>query len=381
MSHLLIEYAKHLGVKTGRGPVLGEHFIPVPYEKYILIDISSPSQACQYPYWEEVVSLLRSSIPNEIKICLIRDPNRNDFLGEDFSFNNLSIKQYSYVIRNSLAHICVYGFSHHIASAYNVPSVVMFPNNHPDYVRSIWSENTINLKADYKNGKPSFAASEESPVIYSIYPDTIVDSLSKLSPEICSPSEHNVHFIGESYSHKLLEVIPDFFFNVEELQGRLINVRMDLNFDEDILRKWLQNNRCSIISDRPLSLDLCRTFKRTLTFINFFCDAGQFPDVEYLQELKSLGVKFKLWSSLPADDVKDELNKYFNFDFDLIDLPDGWPKNFPEDGFFISKKKIFCKNGIFYSRAHFESMDRSNKVIKSLDFLKEIQHFYIYDKK
>ena len=381
MPHLVKEYAKHCGVQVGQ-PVLGQHYFPIKYDKYIIVDTSGSSQASKYPYWSELISLLQESLPSEVALVRIVSPDEKKFHGEDLALGNLSIKQINYIINNAMAHIGVYGFTQHIASAFDVPTVVMYSNNMPEYCGPAWSDKCINIKPKYKNGKPSFASEEKKPVVFSIYPDTVVSSLNKLIPDICEEPVHEAQYIGRLYHHKLYEVVPDFYHPIKELHNQLLNVRMDLNHNEDNLSLWLKSHRCSIISSKEISLDLIQKFKRNIPFINFFCEVGEFPKEDYLHELAAAGIGFKLFSSGgDSKELRKEMNRYFDFSFDLIKLPSEWPEEIEGAQYFNSNKQIFCKDGIFMSKAHMKAKQRDRKIIKSLDFLEELDHFYLYNDK
>jgi hypothetical protein len=257
----------------------------------------------------------------------------------------------------------------------------MYSNNAPEYCGPIWSTNFIDLKPQYRNGKPSFSGEEKEPVIFSIFPDKILDALNSLVPFVSPPSE-KVNYIGKLFHRELLEVVPDFYHPIKELRGRLLNIRLDEAHNEEILEKWLQTNRCSIITQKTVPLELISKYRRNIPCVNFFCETGGFPDEEYLNSLRALGVAFKLYSATPdGEELRNEINKYFDFPFERIELPEKWPEDMEKATHFKSKKKIFCKNGIFLSKAHLKALDRSNKVIKSLDFLKELDHFYLYEQK
>ena len=378
MAHILKEFSKHCGVEVGE-PVLTKHFFPIKHKKYITIDTSSSNQACQYPYWKECVEMLREAMPEDVAIVRLGLPTDSRFFGEDLALAMLSVKQCNYLISNSMAHICVGGYSQHVASAYKVPMVTMFSNNMPEYIGPVWSDNYVALKAEYKNGKPSFAAEETEPVIFSIYPDRIINGLHKIAPDIFKKSPHRVDYVGPLFHHTLYEVKPDFFYPIQELDGKLLNIRMDFHHDETHLEKWLQTNRCSLITNKEISIDLLRKYRRHIPFINFFCKIGSYPSEDYLRQLEKAGIRFKLYSDAPDSDLlREEINKYFDFPFERIKRPEKWPEKAREATHFKSNKILVSKDGFFLSKSHMEKKDRSNKIIKSLDFLEELDHFYLY---
>jgi hypothetical protein len=381
MSHIVEEYAKNLGVRVGH-PVLDRHFYPLPVDKYITIDSSHNLPACQYPYWAKVIEALRVSLNDkEIRIVRIISPDDKTTQGEDLSISSLTIKQINYVISNSLFHFNTGSFTSHMAAAYDIPQVSIYSNMLAEYIRPIKTDRSMNIQAELKNNKPSFSAQEKDPVINSVFPDKIISAANFLEPNLISPPDTKVIRIGNLYNHNLFEIVPDFWHDVPELRGRLLNVRMDFHFNEKILESWLKTNHCSLITDRQISIDLIRKYKRNVPFINFFNKSGSFPDKKYLEELKKAGVQFKLYSEEKrSDKFNAELNKYFDFDFVQIDRPAEWPEGVTDETLFSTNKIIYCKDGLYLSKAHMDADNRGNNVIKSLDFLKEIEHFYLYGK-
>jgi hypothetical protein len=379
MAHQIEEYAKHCGVKIGK-PIFAEHFIPVKHEKYYTIDTSNSSPAAQYPYWTEFVALLRRSIPKDVAIIRIGHPSDTRNYGEDSSFFELTVKQLIYVIKGSSCHFTIGGASSHIASAFNIPQVSVQSNYLHEYVGPVWSDKVVNIQADLPNGKPSFSAQEEKPVIFSVWPNKMVDAGHKLLPDQIMPCQEKITHMGKLYCHYLFEVVPDFWQPLAALQGKVINVRYDLHPDLGNLERWLQSNPCSLVTKEAIPLDLARKYRKSIAFINFFNESGSFPPLDYLHDLKTAGIQFSLFSEeQDSESYRRDMNKYFDFQLKRVDAPTEWPDGITDKTRFRTNKVIFTKDGQFGSRAHVKLLDRDNLVIKDLDFLREIDHFYLYE--
>jgi len=381
MAHLIEEYAKSCGVKIGT-PILDEHFFPITHKKYCTIDTRAEMPARFYPYWGETIALLKMSLVPKLAIIRIGDNNDTNHYGETQSVGGLSIKQLCHVIKGSSLHISVGGPTMHIASAFGVPSVSLFSNTLAEYEGPVWNKNKgVCLQAKLAEGYPSFSPEEAKPSILSIHPDHIISAAHSLCPEEISEPKEKITFIGELYHHKLLEVVPDFVAPLPILKNKLLNVRYDLCPNDKNLEGWLQTNRCSIISNKILPIDLLSKYKTSVTYMNFICEIGEFPDEDYLLQLQALGHPFKLYfKGKDSPEFRVELNRYFDFNFERIEPPTEWPENISEKTLFHTNKIIFNKDGQYGSKAHLLAKRNDNVLIKSLDFLEEIGHFYLYEK-
>ena len=294
MPHILQEYAKHCGVKVGE-PVVSDHFFPLHATRYITLDITSVGGVSWYRYWNDVVALFKSSLTGKpIKVVsLVSD--KSPPIGEDIRVGGVSVKQLNHIIKDSMLHLSVDGPTSHIASAYGVPQVVLYSNSRPEYNGPYWNVDKVKyLLPKYKNDKPSFLPEENPPVVNTIYPDKILEAIGSFLPE--SKLSHKVHYIGDMYHHRLMEVVPDFTGDVPQLADKLLNIRMDLHFDEKNLSFWLARNRASIITSQPISGEILRQFKTNVLLVNFYCHVGQFPSLEYLKNIQNLGININLFS-------------------------------------------------------------------------------------
>jgi hypothetical protein len=382
MPHLIKEFAKNCGVKVGE-PILSEHFFPLPCDNYVTIDSNQQHQVSQYRFWKDVVDLLRVCFDEndlDYKIINISNPKAPP-IGEDYRLDSLSVKQMNHLIKNSKFHLAVDDATCHIASAYDVPQVVLFSNSKPEYNGPVWGDKFECLLPKYERNKASFLPQEKEPVVNTIFPDVVVKGFCKRMG--IQPPNHKVVYVGRLYHHHLNELIPNIMPDSNHnLQGKLVNVRMDIDFNEQVLAAWLERNRCSVITKQKISLSLIERYRNTLMLINFSGTLGNFPEPEYLAEIERYGVKTNLFCHGGDEKLlSQERNKYFDFNLDVYPEIKEFPFEFDPDLKFKTNKVIFCKDGVFGSRCHMNFLDNSNKILDTRLFTKELEHFYIYDDK
>ena len=124
MSHLAEEYAKCCGVRIGK-PVIKPHFFPVLVDRYITIHNDKKIQAKEYDFWPQVIDLLKPHL-GDIKIIQIGSFGEERIKGTDVHLPTNSLKQCSYIIKNSLGHVGIDSVPVHIASALDKPVVGIY---------------------------------------------------------------------------------------------------------------------------------------------------------------------------------------------------------------------------------------------------------------
>ena len=130
MSHLLEEYAKNLGVKISL-PIVKDHFFPLTIEKYITLANDDDIQSKHYPFYELVLNLLSPFLKNN-SIKVVQLGGKSKIEGVDQALN-LTFKQQSFLLSNSLLHLGSDNALNHLASAKKIPTVNLFGNTYPSY--------------------------------------------------------------------------------------------------------------------------------------------------------------------------------------------------------------------------------------------------------
>ncbi len=387
MSHLIEEYAKNLGVKIGK-PVFEPHYFPIIEDKYITIHVDNKIDSKYYEFFPETLDLLKNIIsPLGYKIYQIGGGEDPELSGVDKSYLGFSRKQTAYIIKNSSLHIGIDSFPVHLASVYDVPIISLYSHIYPQHAYPYWStkEKVRILEADRKGNKPSYNYQEKPKSINTIKPEDIVKNACELL-NVPFTNLISTKYIGESYSTPFIEIVPDFYGEAQELKSRLLNIRMDYEFNEQVLLQWASNYKVHIVTDQPIDLKILASTRNNIDKFSFEVnDCEKFP-VEYLEAVKNLGIKLSGFCKNP-EQLNSIRDYYFDFliekEDDKINLQQVEELRKFKKLKFLTKKDIFSKGKRFASKAHLDSnnpmLDKASEVIDSNEFWCDLEHYYIYE--
>lgn len=386
MGHLIEEYAKNLGVKIGK-PIFEPHFIPIVDEKYITIHVDDKINSKYYEFFPEVINLIKPHLSaNGYKIYQIGGENDPFLENVDKSYLGLSRKQSAYIIKNSSLHLGIDSFPIHLASAYDIPIVALYSHIYPQNAYPYWSskDKVKILEADRKGLKPCFSYDEKPKSINTIKPEEIVKSIFSLL-NIPYIKSINTVFIGENYSKPVIEIVPNFFGHSDELKDKILNIRLDYEFNEEIIGHWVSAYKVNLISNQPININLLKSCKSNITNLNFNINDCTTFEEKYLQSVKNIGIPLKLVSK-NKEQIQNIRIHYFDHQIELdlgIDQKKiDQIKNIPNLKF-LTKKDIFSKGNRFSSKAHLDLnkifLDKAEEVVYNDEFWKDIEHYFIYE--
>lgn len=386
MGHLVEEYAKNLGVKIGK-PIFEPHYFPIIEDKYITVHVDNKIDSKYYEFFPEVLDLLKNIIaPLGYKVYQIGGGEDPELSGADKSYLGFSRKQTAYIIKNSSLHIGIDSFPVHLASVYDVPIIALYSHIYPQHAYPYWSskEKVRILEADRKGNKPSYNYQEKPKSINTIKPEEIVKNACELL-NIPFTVSISTKYIGESYSTPFIEIVPNFFGESNQLKDRLLNIRMDYEFNEQCLEQWASHYKVHIVTDKPINPHILQNKRAQIEQVTFeINDCETFP-IEYLEAVKNLGIKL---SGVCKNAEKLSSIREFYFDF-LIEEDD--KINFEKveelrkfnNLKFLTKRDIFSRGKRYPSKAHLDSdeplLDKVSNVIDSEEFWRDLEHYYIYE--
>ena len=257
MSHLAEEYAKSCGVKIGK-PVLMPHYFPVLEDRYITIHNDKKVQAKEYNMWPDVIELLKPHL-GDIKIIQIGTDKEERIDGVDQHMPTATLKQCSYIINKSLAHVGIDSVPVHIASALDKPVVGIYSHTYANTCCPLWNKNSksITIESDRDGKKPSFSLEEHPKTINLIKPEQIAQAVLDVL-NINKTLKHKTLFIGENYTSNFIEVIPTEKTNVI---ANHIDVRMDYAHNEEVLFDIIQKNKVEVTLSKPIDLFFLKSNK------------------------------------------------------------------------------------------------------------------------
>jgi hypothetical protein len=395
MSHLIEEYAKSLGVKIGK-PHLIEHYFPIMAEKYITIHCDNKIDSKYYEYFPQVLNLI-SPILKQFGYKIFQTGGSNDPIlkNVDANFLNLNFKQTNFLIKNSSLHLGIDSLPVHIASAYDVPIVVLYSHTYAANAFPYWSskDKIVIFEPERSEVKPSFSYQEYPKSIRFIKPEEIANAILKLL-KIEKAVNFKTLYIGEKYHQPTVEVIPNFKANLEDQKDRVLTIRQDLtDFKEEDLVFWLSNYKCLIKTNKKLPINLLKHFASKIEKVEFDLDVSNnepfYLDLDYLNAIKRSKIKITL-TTKNKKTLPQVRNYFFDFyvNFDSCEETFNNPftdrKDLDLNNLNIFSNKILISNGNFYSsEAHLKNektLDSgAQKSYNDPIFWKDIDYYYFYE--
>lgn len=389
--HILEQYALNCGVSIDK-PFILEELFPIPFENYITIHPKGKFPSREYDYWEEVVINL-SPILEKYNIKIVQVGAKEDqplpfcyHTQGQTTFNSLA-----YIIKNSMLHIGIDSFPIHLASYYDKKIIGLYCNMYPSQSGPYWSksEDCELLMAELNNKKPSYSAMENPKTINTIRPENIINGvLRKLS--LNENYKVKSLFVGEAFHIKTIEIIPDHLPNLQSFGIDVANVRMDLNFNEDMLLNIMNAYKTNIVTTKAINLEKIARFKNRILNIYYILEDINDFNIEFLENLKVNGFKFVLVSFLPEQetqqikihtmDLGNIIVKDFNRNKKILSEIQGKNLRFKSSKLLLSQGKIYpTVENLINSEPYGGSLTESFKLKKDSILYKDLDAMYIFD--
>jgi hypothetical protein len=163
-------------------------------------------------------------------------------------------------------------------------------------------------------------------------------------------------------------------------------MRMDYEFNEQVLAEQLKRNRCSIITSKKINYDILNALKPNIDQIIYEIDEGY--DIEFAKNLKKLARPFILSTSLSEDFVNSLKLKFLDIG-QIIRIPKATKQDININNpninnyYYKSSKFTLSKGLIFNSKAAYKANipfdNKPSKIIDNPDFWEESKYFYILE--
>jgi len=375
MSHIAEQYAKHLGAKINR-PQLTEHFLPGIPDKYLVLYAPDNMPSLTYRLWNLVFYLIKPILKeSDIKVVQLGDPKTQVIKGVDASFLGCTAKQNNYLVKNSLAFVGITDAPAHVASYYDIPSVVLSANIHKEAICPLWhkEKTCINLEPDFIKNKPSFSNDDER--LNEIKPELVAQSILDQLGINKTVDFKSIHF-GKEFNKDTIEVIPNFFGLNEFMQGKPVTIRGDVHYDEENIAKYLLYLDSALHVSQKFPFEKCTSRLKHLVY-------HLEEDVEdlnaYFKRFKKSKINVIICTS--NKDILNEIRlKYFDYIVDYIDTEEiSKDISINENSKFISSKVVFSDSDVYKSIFSAKKLDKSDKFYLNNDSIKELFQLYLYE--
>lgn len=380
---LLVTYSSYLGVLPLDKPNVNTQFFPVPFDKYITLHVGDGKiSAKHYDYWTEVVALLKPVLHHfGIAIVQIGGPQDQIIEGTDAKYLTLTYAQSAHVQKGAILHLGIDSLPIHTSSAFGKKIVALYSHIYKEQSPCNWSnpEDVIYLEPERTN-HPPFGPVEYPKMVNTINIEEICRSVCKLL-DLPVDFSFETQFIGEHYNLPVVEIIPDFFGESAELNGANINLRMDLNFDENCAHAWAQHYIVKLVTNKPVNLQLLAANKKNIAQLTLLLDDKDSFSLEYVKAAKRLVPNLVL-VGMKDETISDTREKFFDYVVERMPKPNrSIVEQLPKNCKFWTKKSVFSKAQRYASIAHWKMkkpFDGQDFVVDSEEFAQDIEHFFIY---
>ena len=390
--HILEQYALSCGAKIGE-PFVVEEFYPLPFEKYVCVNVGSGMDSKNYDHYDEVIELLLPLFKKEkIHIVQIGAPNE-PMLKNCFPTLGVSKRQTAHIISNSLLYFGSDTFSLHLASHYGKKIVCTSTITYPQCIYPYWSKKEdFRIIESHRDGdKPSFTAAENPKTINYIKPEEITREILKFL-NIKHKLKFKSIYFGKLYrlSDSIYESAMDRTYGLQEMNLDKMLCRMDFNFNEPCLEAQLRDSKCAIVTDAPISEKIISTYKNNIVELMYL--VGENDDPSFAEMVYKLGVKITLISEEEQEET--DLKKINYMDVGLLHsvrphnpLGDEIKKEQLKNLYYKSNKFTLSEGKIYPSKYAWErNLSVTNRSQKSKvpedndEFWKESNNFYFLEK-
>jgi hypothetical protein len=384
--HLIETYALNCGLKIDK-PYIYEKYCPIPFDDYISFQPCSKYESKSYDLWQEVINQIAPKlIEKNIHVVQIGGKDEKPLENCYHLQGKTNINQAAYIIKRSIMHFGADSFGIHVASNYDKPIVALYSNSRPENAGPYFNSNgKIKIfEIDKKDRKPSYSAQESPKTINEIDPIQVANSiLSMLNLDLVNVKTIR---IGEEYNRRLIESVPNAIIaDISKLGVNSLIMRMDYEFNEDVLQEQLKRNNCSIVTSKPIKLEILKTYKSNIAQIIYNLDEKH--DLNFVKALKKSGVPFALSTDLSEDFLKSIKIHYMDYQQIIRSV-----KSKKEDiknlenlnNLYYKSNKITISNGKIYNSkaAYLKDIPFNNKPIKVIDipeFWEEAKYFYLFE--
>lgn len=415
MSSLASVYALSCGVPLDR-PQINDTFFPLetPLDKVILLHAFAgqiveqngqkiPAFAAKcYSHFNETLSLLSPILaPLGYRFYQIGGPNEPPVRGAEYLCGKTTIAQCAYLVKRAALLIANDSMWVHARGAEGKSLVALYgatdDKNHGPHWRD--PVKTAIIESHRSGRKPSYAMQENPRTIDYITPESVASGALHLL-SISDTLTHHTHYIGPEYQLATFEIVPNMVVPPQTNLGAPPSVRMDFEFNEQILAQNLSVRKCSVVTDKEINLNLLAQFKPQIHGLRIEVDK---LSADWIKKVRRLGIpiqavcdekdpekvsamRLALYDACLFDTVQEPtiedlkremsvyLNKELDKDFNFANL------SFKSNRFILSSGKIYLSTAHWRAGRSVESTDKNTeKVIDTSEFWAEQKsHYYFF---
>lgn len=373
---------------------LYDKFFPLPFTNKYIVFAPHSKDSKNYDYWQNVLNILSTFLEKEgIKIVQVGAGGERPYAHCYHTMGQTNINQISFLVKNSIGVLSTDTFVHHIADAFGVKSVMLCSNNYVNNVRGYFNPgNQIVIESPKEpNEKPCLSLQENPKSINKIKSEDIAKSVCKMLG-ISYSYEYDTVFLGDISHVTMIESSCDHVVNHNQFGIPSIIMRMDYNFNEQVLINQMQICEVSIVTNKIVNINILNHFKPRIKEIVYIIEDKSSADANWAKSVINTGIPFKILSTMSAEDINS-----IKLDFWEIGIIHHKPKlsaidckslnDKPLDKlFFKSSKFVIGKGKLYPSKASYlqdksiNDFDAISPIIDHTDFWDDMQSYRILEK-
>lgn len=387
-------YSLGTGASKIKSPYIFCKYYPINSNKYITLHPSSQVGAKSYDLWREVIEILYPILSKE-KIDIVQIGQQNDpqFHGCIRTSGTTSIGQAAYIIKGTLLSLGVDSFSAHFASAFDKKIVALYSSTYANIAKPYWGNpnDQILLEPDRKGKKPSFANEEQPKTINSISPEKIAGAVCKLLNLDFNFPYKTIHTGNRFNSNVIFETVPNQAIQLQSLGVDSILVRMDYLFNENALIQQLQFGNVSIVTDKPINIEILKQFRPRIKELIYFIDENH--SLEFVIEAKKLGLNLILISELAPEKLNpiklhymdigviNQKPKIIKENIEILKDKDISNLYYQSNKFTLSAGKIYQSKAAWLQNSNLNGLKfEFQPIIDNSEFWNESESFWLTEK-
>jgi len=367
--HTVEKLSLNCGLKIDN-PYLYQHYYPCSDKRKVIISAQTNKDSNKnYKYWGEVIRLIKPRL-NEVGFELVQIGTQEDILFDvDVDLRSkIGYNHLAYVINKSDLFLGTSEIAASVASSLG-KKVVSLHSTPSFYTGPFWGEakDKIAINCDFEGKKAFFEKNQNNFYVNKIKPEKIARSVFE-ALSIDQTIGEEVVYIGSRFDTVgIASYVPVSVY--QSRSNTALEIRMDLEFNEEILFHQLQASNCVIVTDKPINLNILKTHKNRIA--SLFYQVTENDDPNFVKSVRSLGISITLFSKEDVSHKKIDYYEIGNINFveskasEIKDLK------------FDSNKEIFYKSNRIYKKGNslfytLEDLKRNSPCIlnqfKKLDF-------------
>jgi len=261
------------------------------------------------------------------------------------------------------------------------PTVNIFGNTFPEANRPLFSSPSININLSPEwDKKPCLSAVDPKKQIRNIKAEVIAQSVLDLLKIEKETIGFSTQYVGASFAHNAVEVVPTSFVELNIPQGQLLSVRADYGFDEAAFLQYCKTYKVTVCSKKLIQPHGLQQIAANIQHLFIFVDPswGEIPS-NYFKVIKNFGIEL-VFLVEKEEDLPVVRNKYFDIPVRFFENTKKAPCRVKKNSKFISSKRLIEGGKEYLSYAHWKKgLDKDNKVLDTPEYWRDLDHFYIYE--